>query len=233
MTPEEKLIEQLNGLFPFLALTRKEIFDVLESHRSGWFKETAQLPDIYAVYNKQVCHAAFLLGYSYFEGFLQEILESVLQSRPSMLPGKRQVKYSDIMDCADKKELIGLLIRRELNDLLYKSMNDIVEELRSGKYGFKISDEEKGELCRASLIRNCIMHNSSIVDARLAEHDGRYQEGDDIVLSESDVHTVGLLLRSLAPKMQAAVETNHTPRAVPIPGSDSGDGCGNREVRLV
>ncbi len=206
--PLDRLINQLDTLFPFLALSREDIFDVLNLHRYTWFVEDeASLPVAYSIYRKQINHSAFLLGYSYLESFLTDLMANVLRNRPAMLPKNRKIDYSEILDSHDKGDLIDKLIKRELHDLLYKSMSGIITELRS-RYNFTVTEEEKHRLVEGSLIRNCIMHNSSCADSRLASYDG-YREGEEFELSTEDIHSFGLMLRKLVRRMYEEASEKH------------------------
>ena len=71
----DRLISQLDTLISFLALSRKEVFNTIQSHHDQWFSadENDAVPDTYAVYQTQVTHGAFLLGYSYMEAFLGDL----------------------------------------------------------------------------------------------------------------------------------------------------------------
>lgn len=203
-----RLIGQLDTLIPFLALSHEGIFRLLKEHRLTWFADNEDaLPAAYASYRKQVNHSAFLLGYSYLESFLTDLIGSVLRQRPAMLPKSRKIDYSEVLDSRDKDALIDRIIQRELHDLFYKSMADIIEELRS-RYGFTITEEEESRLVVASLVRNCIMHNSACADARLGVIDG-FHDGEEFELSEEDVHDYGLILRRVARRMYAEAQANH------------------------
>jgi len=182
----DRLIDQLDTLVPFLALSREDVFQILNEHRDIWFADNPGAP-------------ALLLGYSYFENFLTELLASILRNRPSMLPKDRKVKYSEILDSPDMDALINKLVRREIHELTYMSMEEIIKELRS-KYNFTITEEEERELIKLSLIRNCILHNSSRCDSRLCIYDD-YQDGDEFEVSEDSAHEYGWVIRELVHRM--------------------------------
>lgn len=204
----DRLIEQLDSLISFMGLSHEEVFLLLQRERTPWFGESADsLPEAYATYRRQVIHSAFLLGYSYFESFLTDLLSEILYSRPAMLPKERKLSYSQIVMADSKDDILDLMVKRELLDLLYKNMADIVGELRD-RYGFSIIPEQETELCKASLIRNCIMHNSSGADARLAAY-GQFQEGEQFELTSGEVHDFGLMLRALVKRMFSETEQNY------------------------
>ena len=203
-----RLIEQYDSLIVFMELSREEVFELLGRERNVWFDDSPEsLPDAYATYRQQVVHSALLLGYSYFENFLMDLLSAILCSRPKMLPEDRKLPYSKIVASASKADIIDQMAKREIHDLLYKSMTDIVKELRN-RYGFSISEEEERELCKANLLRNCIMHNSARADSRLAEFNG-FEENEEFELTSGDVHELGIKLRTLVRQMSAKANDKH------------------------
>lgn len=86
-------------------------------------------------------------------------------------------------------------------------MAKIVPKLRTS-YNFSISEEEEEGLCKASLLRNCIVHNSAHADARLAELNG-FKENEEFALSSEQVHGFGIMLRALVRRMCAEANANH------------------------
>ncbi|MGA1841818.1 MAG: hypothetical protein ACMUIU_14430 [bacterium] len=101
-----RLITQLDSLISFMGLSHEEVFQLLRRERTPWLGESADsLPEAYTTYRMQVIHSAFLLGYSYFESFLTDLLLAILRSRPAMLPRDRQLSYLQII-VADSKDAI-------------------------------------------------------------------------------------------------------------------------------
>ena len=207
-TLPDRLIEQLNSLVSFLSLSREDVFQVLNDNRVTWFAANQKaLPAAYTTYRRQINHSAILLGYSYFESFLVDLLTEILRNRPAMLPRGRKVDYSEILDSPDKNALMDKLIQRELHELFYKSMEDIIKELRE-RYNFTITEEEERRFIEASLIRNCIIHNSSRADSRLSQQGG-HPEGEEFEVSAADVHSYGLTARTLVRRMYDEAHANH------------------------
>lgn len=203
-----RLIGQFDSLISFMGLSHEEVFQLLQQKQSPWLGDSAdKLPEVYTTYKKQVIHSAFLLGYSYFENFLMDMLKVILRSRPLMLPRDRKISYRQIIDAESKDEIIEYMVNREILDLLYKNMIDIVSELKN-RYGFTITPEQEATLCKGSLIRNCIMHNLSRADARLAEYDG-FQEGIEFELDSGEVHKFGIILRDLVRSMALEANIKH------------------------
>lgn len=209
-----RLIRQLDTLIPFIALSYEDVFRLLNNERAVWFSNNQEaLPRAYEVYRKQINHSALILGYSYFENFLNDLIYNVLKSRPSMLPKNKTVTYSDILKRNTIDEVIEAMINKELLELFYKSMSDIVIELRN-KYNFTIKDDEKDLLCKGSLIRNCIIHNSSRADNKLANFEG-YDAEQEFEISSSELHSFGIILRQIARRIYKEAEDKHLSRIEP------------------
>ena len=99
------------------------------------------------------------------------------------------------------------MIKKELLELFYLSMSDIVTKLCK-KYIFIINDKEIEMLCKFSLIRNCIIHNSSCADERSAKYDG-FNFGEEFEIKSSEIHEIGFKLRSLVRRMYTEAQENH------------------------
>jgi hypothetical protein len=204
----DRLIDQLDTLVPFLALSREDVFQILNDHRVAWFSANEDaLPTAYGSYRKQINHSALLLGYSYFESFLAELLTEILRKRPAMLPKTRKLEYSEIIDSPDMKTLMDKLIEREIRELLYGNMTEIIGKLRS-KYNLTITEQEEAEIVIASSVRNCIMHNSSRANSSLGVHDG-FEEGQEFELSAEKVHEYGFTLRAMVRRIYEDAQRNH------------------------
>lgn len=199
-----RLIAQLDTLVPFLALAHREGFDLIQEHGVGWLGDVNLAS--YESYRVQVAHSAFLLGYSYCEAYLADLARAIYRNRPKMLPGERQLKYAEIVACVSLTEILDLMIEREVRDVFYKSMTDVGVYFRT-KFSLPWKDPE-GRVERASLVRNCIIHNNSIVDERLAARSD-LQRGDRIALRPEDVHEFGLAARSLTRDLFAEAQRRH------------------------
>ena len=86
-------------------------------------------------------------------------------------------------------------------------MSEIVKKLRQS-YQLTITETQEYDLCWSSLIRNCIIHNSSRANRLLAEYDG-YEEGNEFEISAGDVHSRGIRARELARSMYAEAVEKH------------------------
>ena len=152
-----------------------------------------------------MAHAAFLLGFSYVEAFLADVTKEAFRRRPEALPKDKQMKFSELLNCGSRSEVIEKMIEKEIFSLFYGSFETIGGYL---KEKLSLPWSEKQEIVEAPLIRNCIIHNDSVVDQRLASA-SRRNAGDKIVLNASDVHGFGLAVRELARKIDVEFEQRY------------------------
>ena len=194
----DRLIGQLDALIPFLAIAHRDVFDLIQREKDIWFPEDQQsaVPNSYSVYRMQVTHAAFLLGYSYFEAFLTDLVQSVYQLYPKMLPAKKELKFSEILGVEDYEAVLGLMVDREVLALLYQGMGEIIEYF-ARKLQLEWPKEHEEETIVVSLMRNCLIHNNGLADGRLSRVSD-FNVGDKIELGVDDVHSYGIVVRSVA-----------------------------------
>ncbi|MBI5303238.1 MAG: hypothetical protein HY868_13980 [Chloroflexi bacterium] len=193
-----RLIRQLDALIPFLALSHQDVFDLIQKEKDIWFMESQRrtIPETYEIYCTQVNHSAFLLGYSYFEVFLGDLMKEIFLSNPSMLPKEKQLKFSEILEARTFESVIELMIEKENLALVYQSMDKVIDYFET-KLNLHWTDEHKDTIIRATYLRNCIVHNMSRADSRLAQV-SQYVVGQDINLTSSEVHAFGLIARALS-----------------------------------
>lgn len=213
----EELVDQLNTLVPFLALAHENIFTVIRDQAGDWFPEELpqHLPDTYELYRGQISQAAFLLGFSYFEAFLSNLVSQIFQKQFNMLPSKRQLNYEDILGCKNYNEIIELMVKRELTDLFYKSTSDQISFLKERLSLAIHNSNDEHEFIKASLVRNCFMHNSSRVDQRLSKHTGEKLNAI-IFLDPNAVHQFGIIARRVGKDFYTQAVTKHLSRKTAI-----------------
>lgn len=193
----DRVIGQLDTLIPFLAISYEDVFNLIKKEKNIWFADYQEsaLPNSYDIYRIQITHAGFLLGYSYFEAFLADLVRQIYLSMPVMLPKKKQLKYGEILKATDYATILDLMIDMEIRDLFHGKMDVVVEYFKK-PLNLEWPDNLKCEFIVSSCTRNCIVHNLSKADYRLAEVSD-YKVGDKIKLSSSDVHSYGLRVREL------------------------------------
>jgi hypothetical protein len=205
----DRLIKQLDTLVPFLALTQDPIYRLVQRHETTWFtaEQRGTIPHSFGVFETQITHGAFLLGYSYSEAFLADLMRQVYLARPRMLPKDSEMKYSDIRDLRSFKAVIAFLTDKEVTALFFRGMDEVAEYF-DHKLGLKWNSDEKTQAIVASRLRNCIIHNAAIADRRLAAV-SHYSPGDTIRLRASDVHAFGIMVRGLAQSLWEQARIRH------------------------
>ncbi|MGB7591199.1 MAG: hypothetical protein WCD04_03935 [Terriglobia bacterium] len=195
----DRLISQLDTLIPFLEISRRNVFRLLRARGYVWFYPAQRntFPKTYQVYQKQVCHSALLLGFSYFEAFLADLVRQIYLCNPKMLPSEKQLKFEEILAARTYEGVLNGMIEKEVMAVFYKSMEDVCEYFRS-KLKLELRKGERDCVVVASLLRNCIVHNNGRADSRLARRVTDYREGDEIFLDEAAAHEYGISIRSLA-----------------------------------
>lgn len=213
----DRTLAQFDTLVPYLGLAHKEVFGLLNREKALWFDASQQsaFPASFAVYRKQIIQSALLLGYSYFEAFLSDLMHAIYTKHPEMLPPNKQICYADIVRCADLASLHQAMAQREIHEVFYKSIDDITKYFHE-RLNLIWSTRHRERTLLASLIRNNIIHNSSRVDARLAAISS-YEIGAEITLEAGDVHAFGLDARALIADLfsQATVKHLNRPEVEP------------------
>lgn len=198
MTPIDRLykrfIGQLDTLIPFLGLAHEEIFLSLHGNYSGWFsiEQQATLPNSFNEYCTQVSNAAFLLGYSYAEAFITDLIWTIYHCRRDLLPPDKALRFSDLFSLGDYERIIMKMIDSTLGDM--NSLEKKIHHLET-RLGLKVPQAEK--LLEAHSARNALVHNSGRVNRPQAST-SRWQLGNVIELTGDDVHSFGIIAREYA-----------------------------------
>ncbi len=123
----DRVINQFDTLIPFLAISHNDVFTLINKEKNIWFSrnQRSTLPESYTVYQTQITHSAFLLGYSYFESFLADLVKQIYLYKPEMLPKEKHLKYSEILKTTEYNAILELMIEREIIDLFYKRMDEV------------------------------------------------------------------------------------------------------------
>ncbi len=205
----ERTIVHFDTLVVFLALERDEIFSLLAQHERDWMPdpEGPYLPGDVEHYRLQVCHAALLLGYSYMEAFLADLCREIYSRYPQKLSPDKDIKYKDIVGLGTGGNVLNLLIEREARAVFAGSMTQILEHMER-RLDLPISSTLKQEMQKASLIRNCLLHNGATVERALAVHAG-LAVGAPIRLTTGDVHHFGIVARQVTREFWATASAKH------------------------
>lgn len=193
----KRLVGQLDTLVPFLALSHREIFDVLKEKYGGWYTDNRRstLPNTFKEYGYQIAHAAFLLGYSYAEAFVTDLILEVYNVRRDLIPKEKQLSFGEVLQHNDLEEVIKQMVEATIGD-----MNSLEAKLLhlERKLGWQIA--EASQLLDAHVARNALVHNAGHVN-REPPNGSRWHAGDRIQLSATDVHQFGIVGRALAKEL--------------------------------
>lgn len=208
----DRLITQLNTLVPFMSMAHNEVFSLVAEKYSEWSPSGQQppLPSTFALYEQQIFCGAFLLGYSYSESFLADLINLIYHRHPEILPKKKEITYGDFLQHSTYESVLDFMIHREVVTMLFAGM-DKIGRYMTEKLNLPWPSDNK-ELVRASYLRNCIIHNMGVADERLSSV-SRYSKGEVVSLTATDVHEFGLMMRKLAQSLYAEAEQRHLDRS--------------------
>jgi hypothetical protein len=194
-----RLIEQLDSLVLFLALENEEVFRLVSDRHGTWMREDQQdlIPNKLPHYQTQIAHAAFLLGYSYTEAFLNDVARQIYLTKPELLPGDEKIRFREILGLSHYDNILRHMVDTTLFLMLRGSMKEIIRHFEA-VLQLRLGENDKQTMVEASMIRNCIIHRMAIADDRLAEFSSRWSRGEPIELSVADVHGFGIVARRVA-----------------------------------
>lgn len=204
----DRIICQLDTLVPFLALAREEGFELIRRECEVWFRpeQLETIPDTYQEYRCQVAHAGFLLGYSYVEAFLNDLMRAILKRRPAMLPQNRELKFVEVIEQGSYDAVLDYMIDKEIFLLFHEPAEKIAAYFTDRLQLPWPEYDGQPAMVVASRIRNCIIHNGARADSKLAKVSS-WAVGSVIELAPDDVHLFGVDARDFAAQTwRAAVE---------------------------
>ncbi len=209
----DRVISQLDTLVPYLSLAHQEVFDLVESQYDNWCQtpEETPLPNTFDAFTVQIAHSAFVLGFSYADAFLADLIREIYSRNPEMLPQNKKLSFEAILAASDYDSVVLRMIDHEVHEIMHNGIGDVAKYFND-RFSISWPESELDRIITASLIRNCIIHNNSIAENRLGERPG-WNAGDQIVLSVSDVHGFGIVARSVVRQIYAEAETRHLSRA--------------------
>jgi hypothetical protein len=193
----KRLVAQLDTLVPFLALAHREVFDVLKEKYNGWYTDSRRstLPNTFKEYGHQVAHAAFLLGYSYAEAFVTDLIFEVYNARRDLIPAEKQLAFGDVLHHKDFDGVVRHMVEATISD-----MNSLEAKLLHLEKKFGWQFPETASLLDAHVARNALVHNAGHIN-RDPPMGSRRHSGDRVQLSAGDVHDFGINSRALAEEL--------------------------------
>ena len=158
---------------------------------------------------EQLTEATFQQFISIFENFYFDLLGLWLTEYPQSL-GKKTLDFKTILALPDKNAITGLVVRKELNEIMYERPTEWFAYLEEkAKLGCPTLDEIE-HLAEAKASRDVLVHNKGIANKTYESKAGnlaRFEEGDRINIPEHYHREIWELVRKIVSDMsKAAIE---------------------------
>lgn len=143
-----------------------------------------------------------------FEAALSDIIRAALLYKPQILKSKKTISYEDILNEPDMTSLVAKIVDKEISDLTYGSIDDLIEYLKNKLHmPIDFLPEEKDELNWCKAQRNLLVHNQGRVDAKFLRMTAikKYSTGESIVITESDWDDARHLLEGIVLALESAL----------------------------
>ncbi|MFL5329889.1 MAG: hypothetical protein ACJ8C4_13350 [Gemmataceae bacterium] len=189
-----RLISQLDSLVAFLSLAHHEVYEVVSENYATWYRDERQStrPRGFQEYSQQVAHSAFLLGYSYAEAFICDVIRLVYSCRRDLLPSDKTLRFDELLPLREYEDVVQKMIDRTVSRL-----NSLEEKTEHLNKGLSLGISEPAQLSDAHTARNALVHNAGRVN-RTPSHESHWRAGDTVRLSVDDVHDFGTAVRAFA-----------------------------------
>jgi hypothetical protein len=137
---------------------------------------------------------------SIFESFFFDLLRIWLTAYPGSL-GKKMVDFKTILELPDKDAVTGLVVRKELTEILYDRPGEWFAYLEDkARLGCPTADEIE-RIAEAKAARDVLIHNMGIANKLYVSKAGsraRFREGERIDIPEDYHRETWELLRKVA-----------------------------------
>lgn len=155
---------------------------------------------------EQLNEATFQQFVAIFEHFLFELLRLWLTAYPGSLGGKK-LDFKLVLDSPDKDSIIALVVRKELNEVLYDRPAGWFDYLESkARLGCPSVDEIE-RIAEAKASRDVLVHGRGIVGKTYESKAGnlaRWKDGDRISITDQYHREIWGLLRKVISDVSAA-----------------------------
>jgi hypothetical protein len=155
-----------------------------------------------------------------FLTYLAETIAAVFRTRPETLRSGESVRVDEVLQFDTMEELIEFLAERRVNSLTYKSLADLSDYL-GRELGFEMfaSDEDRSRATALVELRNLIVHNGRVANARyLARVPGcQVTAGDKVPVDAETLEEAAFLAEVAYGIDERAAQKWGLTRAVPLP----------------
>jgi hypothetical protein len=159
---------------------------------------------------EQLTEATFQQFISIFENFYFDLLRLWMTAYPQSL-GKRMVDFKSMLDLPDKDAIIQLVVRKELNEVMYDRPAEWFTYLEGkAKLGCPSADEV-ARIAEAKASRDLLVHNRGIVNQTYESKSGnlaRFHDGDKIEIPEHYHRETWELIRKVVSDVSNAAIAN-------------------------
>jgi hypothetical protein len=183
-------------------------FHYFKAFRTGIADLATDLPAFF--HGMTLVHA-----WGIFEHYLGSLLLRILATRPGILGRAKQIDIGEVFDHQSKEALLATIAEREVRALFYQPVRDWLKAVR-GRCGLReLTKEFDNDVIETALIRNCVVHNRSVADGKLAKHSvGLRAEGTQIEITQIFVLKATNTLRKFASAIdEAAIGARFTSSA--------------------
>ncbi|MHC4830105.1 MAG: hypothetical protein ACYTFT_07085 [Planctomycetota bacterium] len=201
-----RFLGQLDSVWVLLALSDKDVRDFVEQRHPERFPPDK--PEARKLYEVQIAHAGYLLGYSYAEAYFNDLAREIYLRTPSLLPPETKLRFKEVLAQPDMQGLIEHLVDSTLFQAFRGSASELIRHYDT-HLGLPLEEENKRRIIEGSLIRNCLVHRRAIVDARLAAYSPRFTKGQAIELTIAETHDFGQMARKTAASMLERAEERY------------------------
>lgn len=143
-----------------------------------------------------------------FEAALSDIIRAALLYRPQILKSKKMISYEDVLNEPDMGSLVAKIVDKEISDLTYGSIDDLIEYLKNKLHmPVDFLPEEKEKLNWYKAQRNLLVHNQGRVNAKFLRSMDikKFSIGESIIITESDWEDARLLLENIVLALESAL----------------------------
>lgn len=150
-----------------------------------------------------------------FEGYIFDVAHEIFVNRPETLRSSRELTADVVLNLNNKEEIIQHLADREIEDLQYKSITDVIKYFDK-KFKITLGAERvpDGKVAEIVATRNIHVHNKGIVNQRYLQFapSNEFRAGDYRHVNRKYLIASFSLLRRVAKYMDVKVQRKYFAR---------------------
>jgi hypothetical protein len=186
------------GKITIMELPEDEYY-FFEAWRPGMFDLQKQLPPF-------ILQMALVYGYEVFEAYIGQLIRVRLAANPHLLRKDKQILKESIPESQ-----IESLVERELDRIMREPIRGILDKLRNQLSFHRLTADFDLAITKLSLIRNCLVHNSGMVDRKLATFEQSFSLNQPIEVTSNLIQKAIHELRKAALAIDMSFEHPASP----------------------